>query len=78
MNLRVLTFTSFGETAEENYRTTLAPHEIQVVAAQDAVKQGMPVKRAGVMLKDGGEVEVYVSEYDLLKIEEAVGTYCLD
>lgn len=74
-NMRVLTFTGLGETQEENDRVTLSPMEIQMSVARDDVRQGLPCKKMSVVFKDGACVELYVSDYDLLTVEQAIGMY---
>jgi len=75
-NMRVLTVTSFGETPEENYRVTLSAMNIKMVAAQDGIVQGRPVKVTTVLFMDDPEsVTLNLSEFDLLQVEGVVGSY---
>lgn len=74
-DIRVLTFTHFGETEAENARMTLSPMNVKLLAAFDDTRQGRPVKRVSVLFLEGDSVEVFVSEMDLLQIEQAVGMY---
>lgn len=74
-NMRVLTVTNFGETEDANERVTLSPMEIQMTSAKEEIRQNRPVQRMLVMFKDGAVAEVYVSEFDLLQVEQAIGMY---
>lgn len=74
-DIRVLTFTHYGVTEAENARMTLAPLSIKLLAAVDDERQGRPVKRVSVMFLEADTVEIFVSELDLLQIEQAVGGY---
>jgi hypothetical protein len=74
-DIRVLTFTHFGESEAENARMTLSPMNVKLLAAFDDMRQGRPVKRVSVLFVEGDSVEIFVSEMDLLTIEQAVGMY---
>lgn len=74
-DLRVLTITHLGETAEENDRVTLNPMEIQMTSARHDIRQNAPVQRVTVMFKDGLSIDLFMSEYDLVQVEKAIGTY---
>lgn len=77
-NLRVLTVTALCETSEANSRLTMSPMEIEMCNAHDSTRQGLPAKRVEVLFKSGSGVAVWLSEYDLILVEQAIGTYCLD
>jgi hypothetical protein len=74
-DIRVLTFTHYGDTPEENARMTLSPVSIKLLAAYEDTKQGRPVKRVSVLFLEGDVTEIFVSDMDLLTIERAVGMY---
>lgn len=74
-NMRVLTVTNFGEIEADNERVTLCPMEMQMTSAKQEIRQDRPIMRTVVMFKDGNAVEVYLSEFDLLQVEQAIGMY---
>lgn len=73
--MRILTVTNIGENAGEDTRVTPSPMEIEMILARDDVRQGMPAKAVSLFFKSGAVVELYVSEYDLITLEQAVGMY---
>lgn len=73
--MRVLTLTNIGETAEEDCRVTPSPMEVEMVLAKNEIRQGQAVKSTVIFFKSGQTVELYLSEYDLLTLESAVGMY---
>ena len=73
--MRVLTVTSFGETAQEDLRVTLSPMNIKMTAAKDGEVQGRPIKMVAVLFMDGESVELNLNEYDLLQVENVIGAY---
>lgn len=74
-DMRVLTVTNFGETDDLDERVTLCPMEMQMTSARGEIRQDRPVMRTAVMFKDGNVVEIFLSEFDLLQVEQAIGMY---
>lgn len=74
-DMRVLTVTSFGNTPEEDMRVTLSPMTIKMVVARDGTIQDRVVKIVVIMFLDSDPVELKLSDYDLLQLEQVVGSY---
>jgi hypothetical protein len=76
INMRVLTVIGLGETEADNARVTLAATNIKMTAAVDGVIQDRPVKMTTIIFTDDSEpVTLALSEFDLLQIENVVGSY---
>ncbi len=73
--MRILRVTSIGETEKENAQVTLSAMNIKMTLAVDGEMQGRPVKMTTILFLDGDAVEIAVSEFDLLQIENCVGAY---
>lgn len=74
-DVRVLTVTCFGDAPEENDRVTFNPMVIKFIRAKDDIKQGRPVKKVTVYMDECIMEEFFMSEYDLLTLEAAIGGY---
>lgn len=81
MNIGVQTLKvlHYGETEPENRMITISPVNVLIIAAPLVCEQvqGREIKRVSVLLIDGGETEVCISEVDLDQLEQAVGAYGL-
>lgn len=83
MSESVLTVSNYGIEEGGKFikaRVTLAPHMIQVVIAGEetqTVVEGRELKRVNILLVDGNNIELLISEVDLISIERAIGTYIL-
>ena len=67
--MRIFRVTSIGETEKENAQVTLSAMNIKMTLAVDGEMQGRPVKMTTILFLDGDAVEIAVSEFDLLQIE---------
>lgn len=74
-DLMILTVTAYGETEDTNSQATLAPHMVKMILAFDDARQGRPVKRVEILFVDGDTGVLFVSEMDLLTIQQAIGAY---
>lgn len=83
MSESVLTLSNYGVQEDGKVikaRVTLAPHMIQVVIAGEEtqfVMEGREIKKVNVLLLDGNNIELLISEVDLISLERAIGTYIL-
>ena len=83
----VLTITNYSTEDEEaedavytKSRVTVAPGMIDFVIAgysTYAMSEGRELRKVNVILTSGSNLELLVSEVDMLSIERAAGTYVL-
>lgn len=82
-NESVLTVSNYGLQDDGTFlkaRVTVAPHMIQVIIAGEetqATIEGRELKKVNVLLLDGNNIELLISEVDLISMERAIGTYIL-
>ena len=61
-------------------RVTIAPNLVLFVIASDnfySIGLSLELKKVNVVIDGGNNLELYISEVDLISIERAVGTYIL-
>lgn len=79
----VLTVTNYAVEEDGSFlkaRTTIAPHMIQFIIASENVHftiEGRDLRKVNVILTEGNNLEMFISEIDLICMERAIGTYFL-
>ena len=59
-------------------RVTIAPHMIQVIIAGEEPYtniEGRDLRKVNVLMIDGNNLELLISEVDLICLERVIGTY---
>jgi hypothetical protein len=84
MRESVLTVTNYSETEEDGTyiktRVTINPQMVEFIIAGTAayvVKEGRELIKTNVVLSSGSNIELFISEIDLLTLERSVATYFL-
>lgn len=77
---RILKVTNYGAEESENTEVTISPGVIKVVSASTVpvMIQGRALKSVTVLMMDGDELVLVLSDPDLYKLEECVGFYDFD
>jgi hypothetical protein len=85
----ILTVTNYSPDIEEDAvidentlfkktRITLAPHHVLFIISSDTtycVAEGRELRRVNVIFTESSNMELYISEVDLMSIEKAVGSF---
>lgn len=77
LTIRTLTVTAYEENEGKSLEVTLAPGKIQMIAASDDIRQGRTLKHVRIVFDDGGMAEVWVTEVDLITMQQCVGLYAM-
>ena len=77
MEMQTLRVHSYGETAEDDRRVTIAPNNVVALAAstEDTQVQGRTLRGVSVLFIDGGSMDLVVDHADLQLLETTIGAF---
>ena len=78
MDIRELTVINYGEAGEVS-TVTFSPMQVDYVIASDQSVEvlGKVLKHTNVIFSSGNQLDLFISDIDLMNIKQAVGSYIL-